>query len=87
MFFVSSYTIAPENRNAAEERFRKSGGKPPKGIKMIGRWHSASGGRGVNVFEADDPQAIATWAEQWTDLITFDIYPAIDDSGLAKLLG
>jgi hypothetical protein len=54
---------------------------------MIGRWHSAVGGRGITIFEADDAQAIAAWTQQWSDLITFDIYPALDDAGFAKLLG
>jgi len=87
MIFVSVYTIPSENRNAAQDRFKKSGGQPPKGVKLIGRWHSVVGGRGVTIYEANDPQAIANWAQQWSDLISFEIYPAIDDSGFAKLLG
>jgi hypothetical protein len=87
MIFVSVYSIAPEKRNAAQERFKKSGGPPPKGVKMIGRWHAVGGGRGVTVFEADDAQTAAHWAQQWTDLISFEIYPAIDDAGFAKLIG
>lgn len=87
MIFVGVYSLAPEKRNAAQERFKKTGGPAPKGIKMIGRWHAVGGGRGVTVFEADDAQAAAHWAQQWTDLIRFDIYPAIDDEGFAKLLG
>jgi len=86
MYFVSVYTLAPERRNAALERFKKTGGMPPKGVKLIGRWHSVVGGRGVTVYESDDPQAIAEWAHQWNDLIRFEIFPAIDDAGFAKLL-
>jgi hypothetical protein len=87
MVFVSVYSIPPENRNAAQGRFKKTRGEPPKGVKMIGRWHCTGGGRGVTIFETNDPQAIANWAQQWNDLISFDIYPAIDDAGFAKLLG
>ena len=54
---------------------------------MMGRWHSAGGGRGVTIFETDDLQAIAKWSQQWNDLISFDVYPALDDSAFAKLLG
>jgi hypothetical protein len=87
MFFVCLYTIPSENRNAAQARFKQGGGLPPAGVKMIGRWHSAVGGRGITIFEAEDAQAIAAWTQQWSDLITFDIYPALDDAGFAKLLG
>jgi hypothetical protein len=86
MFFVSLYSIPPENRNAAQEKFRQAGGPPPPGVKMIGRWHSAAGGRGVTIFEADDLQAVANWAQQWSDLISFDIYPGLDDEAYGKLL-
>jgi hypothetical protein len=87
MLFVSGYTVSPENRNAAQERFKKTGGQPPKGVKMIGRWHSAAGGRGVTVWETDDAQVLAAWVHQWSDLLSFDIYPALDDAGVGKLLG
>jgi hypothetical protein len=87
MIFVSVYTLPPENRTAAQDRFKKSGGQPPKGVKMLGRWHSVEGGRGVTICESNDAQAVAAWAQQWSDLISFDIYPAIDDAGFAKLLG
>ena len=86
MVFVSAYTIPPENRNAAYDRFKKAGGQPPKGIKLLARWHSAAGGRGVTIFESNDPQAMAAWAQEWSDLVNFDVFPAIDDSTFAKLL-
>lgn len=87
MVFVSVYRISPEKRNSAQERFKKTGGQPPKGVKMIGRWHDVGGSRGVTICESDDAQAAANWAQQWSDLISFEIYPAIDDAGFAKLLG
>jgi len=86
MLFVSLYSIPPENRNAAQEKFKQAGGGPPPGVKMIGRWHSAGGNRGVTIFEADDIQAVAQWAQQWSDLISFDIYPVLDDEAFGKLL-
>lgn len=86
MLFVSLYTIPSNNRNQTQERFKKAGGKPPAGVKMIGRWHSLAGGRGVTLLEANDAQAVAQWAQEWTDLVHFDIYPVIDDAGFAKLL-
>jgi len=69
VLFVSEYKIAPENRDVAQERFKKTGGAPPQGVKVIGRWHSVVGGRGVTVYEANDAQLIAQWAQQWSDVI------------------
>jgi len=45
------------------------------------------GGRGVPVYEANDAQLIAQWAQQWSDVISFEIYAAIDDAGFAKVIG
>jgi hypothetical protein len=87
MLFVSEYKIAPEHRDVAQERFKKTGGPPPQGVKVIGRWHSVVGGRGVTVYEANDAQLIAHWAQQWSDVISFEIYAAIDDAGFAKVIG
>jgi hypothetical protein len=87
MLFVSEYKIAPENRDVAQERFKKTGGAPPQGVKVIGRWHSVVGGRGVTVYEANDAQLIAQWAQRWSDVISFEIYAAIDDAGFAKVIG
>jgi hypothetical protein len=86
MLFVSEYRIAPENRNVAQERFMKTCGPPPQGVKVIGRWHSAVGGRGVTVYEANDALMIAQWAQQWSDVISFEIYAAIDDAALSRVI-
>jgi Protein of unknown function (DUF3303) len=87
MIFVRIYSMPPEKRNAAQERFKKTGGPPRKRVEMIGRWHSASGGRGVIIFEADALQAVATWSQPRSDLIRFGIYPALDEASFTKLLG
>jgi hypothetical protein len=86
MLFVSEYRIAPENRNVAQERFMKTCGPPPQGVKVIGRWHSAVGGRGVTVYEANDALMIAQWAQQWSDVISFEIYAAIDDAAFFRVI-
>ena len=86
MKFVMYYTYVPENRNATQERFKKTGGQPPEGVKMIGRWHRVGGGEGVTIAEADDAQALGRWAQEWSDLLTFEIYPAMEDKEAAELI-
>ena len=27
------------------------------------------------------------WAQQWSDVVSFEIYAAVDDAGFAKMLG
>ena len=35
----------------------------------------------------NDAQLIAQWAQQWSDVISFEIFAAIDDAGFAKVIG
>ncbi len=87
MKFISIYTYKPEQAIAASERFRETGGMPPEGIKMIGRWHDIGGGRGFVVYETDDPIAMSKWTEEWGDLSAMEVVPVIDDEEAAKVLG
>lgn len=84
MLFVNHFSFPPQNRDAIQTRFKATGGKPPAGIKIIGRWHAIGGGKGVVVAETDDPIAMGKWAQQWSDLMSTDIYPVVDDEGVLK---
>jgi hypothetical protein len=86
MLFVIQWTTPQEHLKEAIARFKETGGAPPKGVKLIGRWHDTNQRRGVIVAEADDPTAIAAWSLQWSDLLTLETYPALDDAGAAKVL-
>jgi len=86
MLFVTHWTCSPENLKAVVARFKETGGVPPKGVKMIGRWHDVTQRRGLTVAEADDASAIASRSYQWSDLPEFETYPVLDDAGAAKVL-
>ena len=59
MLFIVSWKICSENRNHVIERFLKTGGVPPEGVKMHGRWYAVGGAAGVGI--ADQVRdAIAT---------------------------
>ena len=85
MIFVTHWTLSPQNRNAAIERFKQTAAAPPKGVRMIARYHDVSTRRGVTILEADDATAIAAWAYEWSDLIEFETYPVVEDAGAAKV--
>jgi hypothetical protein len=88
MTFVLIYSFPLENRNAIQARFKETGGgMPPAGVKLLSRWHAVGGGKGINVFESDDPLAIAKYANEWSDLMSFEIYPVVNDESIAKVIG
>lgn len=87
MLFMTCYTFRPEHRQAAVERFATTGGPPPEGVKMVGRWHDAGMQRGFTLADADDVEAVARWCHQWADLLTFEIVPVLDDEQIMRVLG
>ncbi len=86
MTFIVAWSFKPEQRNAVQARFKQTGGRPPAGIKMLGRWHGVGTNKGVAVAEAKDSLAMAKWAQEWSDLMSFDIYPVMTDEETAKSL-
>jgi hypothetical protein len=86
MKFITHWKYPPENRDAIQARFKKTGGSPPDGIKMIGRWHRIGGGEGFCVSTTEDAQAIGKWAQDWSDLMTLEVYPVLEDEGVAQLI-
>jgi hypothetical protein len=86
MLFIVQWSISSERRNSAIERFLKTGGAPPAGVKMLGRWHSVGRMAGFGVAEASDVTLIQKWVLDWSDLMSMEIHPALTDEQLAPLL-
>jgi hypothetical protein len=86
MKFVCTWKISPDSRDRAIQRFKETGGAPPAGVRMVGRWHDVGGKGGWVVAEADDPAKIASWCLNWTDLLSFEVAPVVDDQEFTQLL-
>jgi hypothetical protein len=71
MKFISRWSLPQGSFDAAVERFLKTGGAPPKGVKMLGRWHGMDG-TGFAVSETTDAKAMYLWVSQWADVLDFD---------------
>lgn len=87
MIFHITYTLSPEQRNDAQERFKATGAPPPPGVTMIGRWHCVQGHKGFVVAESSDAEAIAKWIHEWTDLLSFEVTPVLNDEQFSRLIG
>src|SRR5258708_4108271 len=53
MKFMLTFTLKPETkgRDEAIARFKKTGGQPPKGVKLLGRWTAADFSGGFDLLE------------------------------------
>jgi hypothetical protein len=85
MKFIVSYKIPKSSVVDTEQRFLKTGGAPPAGVTMIGRWHGMNGG-GVVIAETNDAKALYSWLASWNDLLEFDTTPCVDDAEAGPIL-
>jgi hypothetical protein len=85
MQFIVSWTIPPTTTNAAIARFLETGGAPPEGVKMTGRWHGANG-QGFAICDSMDGKALYQWTAQWADLLVFTVTPCLEDADAGPVL-
>lgn len=88
MKYILTFKLIPDSakRDEAITRFLKTGGKPPEGAKLLGRWTRMDISGGIDLLESDDPKALAELALQWSDLMQVEITPVIEDAQLAEVL-
>jgi hypothetical protein len=67
-------------------RFLETGGSPPEGVTMHGRWHALGADKGFLLASTDDPKGIYKWVAGWADLIDFEVVPVIEDDEAAPIL-
>ncbi len=85
MKFIVSWSLPQASYNAASERFMKTGGLPPGGVTLLGRWHGMSG-KGFAVAESADPKALYAWYAEWTEFIPIEVTPCLEDADAGAVL-
>jgi hypothetical protein len=78
MKYMVTWTISPANYKAAVERFLKTGAPAPKGMKTLGRWHTAGSSRGFHLVEGSEA-ALAEINADWADLLDLQVVPVVED--------
>ncbi len=88
MKFMLTFTLRPEmkGRDEAIARFKKTGGQPPEGARLLGRWTAADFSWGFDLLEADDAKALVEFALMWSDLMELRIVPVLEDAELNEVL-
>jgi len=86
MLFLISWSGRPDLRNSAIDRFLKTGGQPPEGVRLVGRWHSVGPVSGFAVAESNDVAPLQRWVLDWSDVLTMEVRPAITDEQLGSSL-
>ena len=88
MKFMMTFCIKPEakSRDEAIARFKATGGQPPKGAKLVGRWTSADFSGGFVLLESDDTKALTEFSLMWSDAIELKLVPVLEDADLGQVL-
>jgi hypothetical protein len=84
MKFMIEWSVEPDRQKEATARFLQTGGGPPEGVKMLGRWHGAS--KGFVLSETNDAKALFEWTARWTDLLKFVVTPVVEDAEAAEVM-
>ena len=87
MKFMLTFSFKPDQRrDEAIARFKKTGGQPPKGARLLGRWVRADFSGGFDLLESDDVQALTEFALRWSDVMELAIVPVLEDAALVEVL-
>jgi hypothetical protein len=70
----------------AMARFLETGGQPPPGVRLLGRWTQLDLCGGFVLLESEDPHALAAFAHGWSDVVELTIAPVLEDQALSEVL-
>lgn len=85
-FLVQWHLSEPSAVRSAAKRFLETGGKPPDGVKLVGRWFGTNG-KGCIVVEASDPKPVLELVIEWSEFMQIEATPAIEDQEAGEVLG
>ena len=83
---VERYLSGPE---PVYERFAARGRMLPEGLAYVDSWvvSDAPGDRCFQLMETGDPALFGVWAQAWSDLVSFEVYPVISSAEAASRSG
>ena len=84
MKFLVTWSLQTIHQKEATARFLATGGPPPSGVAMLGRWHGPAGG--FCLAETSDAKALYEWVRAWCDLLEFTVTPVVDDAEAAEVM-
>ena len=79
---VERYLSGPE---PVYERFAARGRMLPEGLAYVDSWvvSDAPRDRCFQLMETGDPALFGVWAQRWSDLVSFEVYPVISSAEAA----
>ena len=85
MKYISHWKIPPQLTDATIKQFLETGGAPPEGVKLLGRWIGMNG-EGFAVSESNDAKAMYAWYVQWASVMELTVTPCVEDAEAGPVL-
>ena len=86
MKFMVTFPLTHRDYKERVARFLETGAQPPAGVKLLGRWFTASHSKGFMLVETSEASSLFRWTSEWAHLIDFQIEPVITDEEAAPIL-
>jgi hypothetical protein len=68
-------------------RFRDRGRLAPEGLLYVSSWVDEKLERCFQLMETDDPSLLDDWISQWSDIVSFEVFPVISSKEAAERIG
>jgi Protein of unknown function (DUF3303) len=78
--------IPATTRAEAMARVLETGGPPPPGVRLLGRWTQRDRSGGAVLLESEAPHALAAFAQGWSDVVELTLVPVLADQALSEVL-
>lgn len=85
MKFIVHWSQTHATFRAGIERFKETGALPPEGVTLLGRWFGMNG-QGFAVVEASDAKALFAYAAEWSEFLTIEVTPAVEDAEAGEVI-
>ena len=83
---IFNWTPNAQKRAEGIARFQKTGGLPPEGVRLLGRWTKADLSGGFDILETEDSKKLIEFAYMWGDLMDLSVFSVLEDNELSEAL-
>lgn len=86
MKYLVQYHLSDSSTvRAAAKRFLETGGNPPDGATLLGRWFGMNG-KGWVLVEASDAKPVFELVTEWQEFMQIEATPVIEDDDAGAIL-
>ena len=87
MFYMVVEHFKNQDPLPVYRRFRDHGRLAPEGLQYVSSWVDEKLERCFQLMETDDRTLLDEWISQWSDIVSFEVFPVISSKEAAERIG